>query len=223
MLILPQIGRRLGRYLASHQILALGLGVVCLGNLVTAWAVASGRWPFVVLGMAILGSGGGLLNGDTQKAIMSAVPRDRAGMASGISTTSRFSGILLGFVALSTVLAIIARSTLTADICALFLSRCASAMDFAKLVVAGDIPKAAALISPAQQTLATEIAHRGYAVGFASALLGAAAVAGLSAIMVAFLMRPEMTRSSVRPRRIEGRYADSRRSGDACHNITVSR
>src|SRR5437016_3635244 len=36
MLILPQIGQWLGRYLASHQILALGLSVVCLGNLVTA-------------------------------------------------------------------------------------------------------------------------------------------------------------------------------------------
>jgi hypothetical protein len=51
----------------------------------------------VILGMAILGSGGGLLNGETQNAIMGSVPRDRAGMASGISTTARFSGILLGF------------------------------------------------------------------------------------------------------------------------------
>ena len=40
MLILPQIGQWLGRYLASHQILALGLSVVCLGNLVTAWGAA---------------------------------------------------------------------------------------------------------------------------------------------------------------------------------------
>ena len=67
MLILPQIGQWLGRYLASHQILALGLGVVCLGNLVTAWGAAGSWWPLLILGMTILGSGGGLLNGDTQK------------------------------------------------------------------------------------------------------------------------------------------------------------
>lgn len=32
ILILPQIGRLLGRYLLSHQILVLGLSVVCLGT-----------------------------------------------------------------------------------------------------------------------------------------------------------------------------------------------
>src|SRR5260370_41216114 len=95
MLILPQIGRRLGRRLASHWILALGLTIVCLGNLITAWAAGGGRWPFVILGMAILGSGGGLLNGAAQNAIMGSGPRDRAGMASGISTTPPLSRILL--------------------------------------------------------------------------------------------------------------------------------
>ena len=55
--------------------------------------------------MAILGTGGGLLNGETQKAIMGTVPPERAGMASGISTTSRFCGILLGFTGIGAVVA----------------------------------------------------------------------------------------------------------------------
>jgi EmrB/QacA subfamily drug resistance transporter len=139
MLILPQIGQWLSRYLASHQILALGLSVVCLGNLVTAWGAAGSRWPLLILGMIILGNGGGLLNGDTQKAIMGVVPRERA----GISTTSRFSGILLGFVALSTIMAIVARAALTTSICASIASRCEAATEFARLVAAGDVPKAA--------------------------------------------------------------------------------
>src|SRR5258705_330605 len=62
MLILPQIGRRLGRRLASHWILALGLTIVCLCNLITAWAAGAGPWPFVILGMPILRSRAGLLN-----------------------------------------------------------------------------------------------------------------------------------------------------------------
>src|ERR1700730_14045423 len=77
MLILPQIGQWLGRFLASHQILALGLSVVCLGNLVTDWGAGGSLWPLLVLGMIILGSGGGLLYGDNQKADMSAVARAR--------------------------------------------------------------------------------------------------------------------------------------------------
>jgi EmrB/QacA subfamily drug resistance transporter len=196
MLIRPQIGRWLGRYLASHQILVLGLSVVCLGNLVTAWGAAGSRWPLLILGMVILGSGGGLLNGDTQKAIMGAVPRGRAGMASGISTTSRFSGILLGFVVLSTIVAIVARIALTTSICASIASRCEAATEFARLVAAGDVPKAVALMSPVSPTIANEIAHRGYAAGFVAALLAAAVVAGLSAIVVAALMRPVGVESS---------------------------
>ena len=196
MLILPQIGRWLGRHLAAHQILALGLSVVCIGNLVTAWGAAGSWWPLLILGMIILGSGGGLLNGGTQKAIMGAMPRERAGMASGISTTSRFSGILLGFVALSTIVAIVARAAVTTSICASIASRCEAAAEFARLVVAGDVPKAVALMSPVSPTIANEIARRGYATGFAAALLAAAAVAGLSAIVVAIQMRPARGRSS---------------------------
>jgi len=196
MLILPQIGQWLGRYLASHQILALGLSIVCLGNLVTAWGAAESRWPLLILGMIILGSGGGLLNGDTQKAIMGVVPRERAGMASGISTTSRFSGILLGFVALSTIMAIVVRAALTTSICASIASRCEAATEFAGLVAAGDVPKVVALMSPVSPTIASEIAHRGYATGFVAASLTAAVVAGLSAVVVAIQMRPARGRSS---------------------------
>lgn len=61
--------------------------------------------------MAVLSSGGGLLNGETQKAIMSVMPPERAGMASGISTTARFSGILLGFATLGAVLSSQVRAT----------------------------------------------------------------------------------------------------------------
>jgi EmrB/QacA subfamily drug resistance transporter len=196
MLILPQIGRWLDRHLAAHQILALGLSVVCLGNLVTAWGAAGSWWPLLILGMIILGSGGGLLNGGTQKAIMGVVPRERAGMASGISTTSRFSGILLGFVALSTIVAIVARAAVTTSICSSIASRCEAAAEFARLVVAGDMPKAVALMSPGSPTIAIEIAHRGYATGFVVALLTAAVVAGLSAVLVAIQMRSAKGRSS---------------------------
>jgi EmrB/QacA subfamily drug resistance transporter len=196
MLILPQIGEWLGRNLASHQILALGLSVVCLGNLVVAWGAAGSWWPLLILGMIILGSGGGLLNGDTQKAIMGVVPRERAGMASGISTTSRFSGILLGFVVLSTIMAIVARAALTTSICASIASRCEAATEFARLVAAGNVPKAVALMSPVSPTIANEIAHRGYAAGFVAALLAAAVVAGPSAVVVAIQVRPARGLSS---------------------------
>ncbi len=127
---------------------------------------------------------------------MGSVPRDRAGMASGISTTARFSGILLGFALLNAAIAIIARSLLTADACAAFVSRCEAAGTFAGLVIAGDVPKAAALMSPDRQAVAIDIAHRGYAAGFSGALFIAAIVAGSAAVLVAALMRPVRVESS---------------------------
>lgn len=105
MLVFPCLGARLGRHVASPAILALGLLVVALGNALAAWAVSSGHWPTVFAGMFVIGSGAGLLNGETQKAIMMTIPRDQTGMASGISTTARFGGILIGFAGLNAIMA----------------------------------------------------------------------------------------------------------------------
>jgi hypothetical protein len=48
-------------------------------------------------GMPVTGLGAGMLNGDVVKVGMSVVPPERAGVASGISGTVRFSGIVVGF------------------------------------------------------------------------------------------------------------------------------
>ena len=65
------------------------------GNLLSAWAVNSGGYLSFALAIAVTGAGAGLLNGDTQKNIMACVPRERTGMASGMSTTMRFSAVML--------------------------------------------------------------------------------------------------------------------------------
>src|SRR5690606_27170540 len=63
MLVLPQVGRWLSRYMASFHILTLGLAIVAFGNAVMMGAAHSGNNTALVAGMTILGSGGGLLNG----------------------------------------------------------------------------------------------------------------------------------------------------------------
>ncbi|MFS2021600.1 MFS transporter, partial [Massilia sp. CT11-108] len=117
MLLLPMAGRRLAAFMPGYRILALGLMVVAAGNLVMTWAAhLPGNRLLDGIGMAILGAGGGLLNGETQKAIMGTVAPERAGMASGISTTSRFCGILLGFAGIGAVLASGTRAALLASV-----------------------------------------------------------------------------------------------------------
>jgi EmrB/QacA subfamily drug resistance transporter len=186
MLLLPMVGRRLAAFMAGYQILALGLAIVAFGNVVMMWsAYMPENRSLVILGMAILGSGGGLLNGETQKAIMGAVPADRAGMASGISTTSRFCGILLGFAGLGAVLASGARTTLLAG-----LPQLGQQIDpvFVERLVAGDVSHIAGPDGGLPTGLAA-LLRRGFETGFAHGFLAAAMTAAVACAVVYGCMR----------------------------------
>ncbi len=178
MLLFPHVGRLLGSRFTSRGILSLGLVLVGVGNAVTAAGAHLGAWSTVMIGMLVLGSGGGLLNGETQKAIMSVVPRERAGMASGISTTSRFSGILLGFATLSGILATVVRSQ--------FVDQSPA---FGDAVVAGDLPNAVAGLTGSARETAIEHARIAFSHGFSTALLAAAIFALASSLVIYKLMR----------------------------------
>ena len=183
MLLLPQVSRRLAATLDSRQLLALGLGVTMIGNLLLSWAAHSASLPLLVIGMAVLGSGGGLLNGETQRAIMGTLPRHRAGMASGISTTARFSGILLAFAGLGAVLAGGTRNALAQ------WPGAAWPEGFADRVVAGDLDRAVSLLPPEQAESALAIGQASYASGFSLLFLSAALLAGLATLFVLATMR----------------------------------
>jgi EmrB/QacA subfamily drug resistance transporter len=182
MLIFPYVGRWLGRVIASDQLLVLGLCVVAVGNAVTSLGAHLGTAVLVAAGMLVLGAGGGLLNGETQKAIMSAIPRERAGMASGISTTSRFSGILLGFALLSGVLSTVTHVSLAR-------SARGPINGFADAVAAGDLQSAVKGLTMPARELAIAEAHLAYSGGFSAALAAAALGAALAALGVHQLTR----------------------------------
>jgi len=186
MLVFPQLGRKLAAYMDSRRILTLGLTVVACGNLAMMAAARSTSLAWLIVAMALLGSGGGLLNGETQKAIMGTVPRERAGMASGISTTSRFTGILLGFSGLGAVLAGGVRSTLSGQMAHAGLP---IAPGFVERVMAGDFERAFALYAPASMESLVRVAHASYGSGFARAFCAAAIVAGAAASIVSLSMK----------------------------------
>lgn len=198
MLILPQIGRKLGAWLPSYRILALGLLLTAFGNLLLSHAAFGGEQTTraaLMIAMAVLGSGGGLLNGETQKAIMGTIPPGRAGMASGISTTCRFSGILIGFSALGAVLAAGVHRAVALQLPALVsvaIPRAngeASARAFADAVTAGDFSRAFAAYPPSLARQLQHLARNAYGTGFGSAFLAAGAFAVLAAIFVWLTMR----------------------------------
>jgi TetR/AcrR family transcriptional repressor of nem operon len=68
-----------------------------------AIAVSLGSYGALIAGLVIAGIGAGVLNCEVVKVGMTVIPPERSGMASGVSGTVRFTGIVIGFAALGAV------------------------------------------------------------------------------------------------------------------------
>jgi MFS family permease len=189
MLIFPRIGRSLGKIWPSYGVLTLGLLGVGVGNALMCFASRNDGDITTMLAMAVLGAGGGLLNGETQKAVMVAVPPERAGMASGISTTSRFTGILLGFSGLGALLASRTHAVIEQDVSLRELSRVPLSSDQIDRVVAGDTGWSAMTLVPHDLSGAVLRLQHDYAQAFSTVFLVASAVAFIASLIVLTAMR----------------------------------
>ncbi|KAA1013614.1 MFS transporter [Paraburkholderia panacisoli] len=177
MVVGPYIGAALGKRISAMTLLSAALLLIACGNLLTASVAGSERYAWVALGMIVTGLGAGILNGDTQKAIMACVPPERTGMASGVSTTTRFTAIVTSVGVLGAVLA---ARTHAAFIAAVPLTpgvKAALDAGFMSRVLAGDTAQATAHLPPALGAALTAAAHASFADGFAAALRVAALVA----------------------------------------------
>ncbi|WP_322101677.1 MFS transporter [Paraburkholderia sp. J41] len=182
MIVGPYLGARLARRLSgATSTLSAGLCLVGLGNLLTAAVAPAGEYGWVALGMIVTGLGAGVLNGDTQKAIMACVPTHRTGMASGISTTTRFTAIVTSVGVLGAVLAARTQAALDASAACRGAGRACVDASFMSNLLAGDFAHALARVAPNVRDAMATAAPASFASGFAAAL----AVAGALAVAVA--------------------------------------
>ncbi|OJA75264.1 MFS transporter [Burkholderia ubonensis] len=192
MIVGPSFGAALAARVSSGGVLAGGLALIGAGNLLTAALTASGDYRLVALGMFVTGCGAGIMNGDTQKAIMACVPPHRTGMASGISTTTRFSAIVTAVGVLGAVLAARAHAQLDRLVAATpGLGRVVDA-PFMSSLLAGDLARALERVPPqAAKTLAAA-APAAFASGFADALELSGMLALVGAVVVMKLLAQPM-------------------------------
>ncbi len=105
LFLVPRIvTRHLAHRLSGRALLTAGLLIVCVGLFLFALVVQQRAYLPMIAGMLLTGIGAGLLNGETTKVGMTVIPKERAGMASGVSGTMRFSGLVIGIAALGAVL-----------------------------------------------------------------------------------------------------------------------
>jgi len=88
-----------------------GLGLLLVG-LVVVVAGVGGPLVVVLLGLALIGTAGGLALAPTTNVAMSSIPPERAGMASGIMSAQRALGSTAGFAIMGSVLAAVVGATL---------------------------------------------------------------------------------------------------------------
>jgi EmrB/QacA subfamily drug resistance transporter len=197
LLIGPSVGGKLAATMSSRAILSLGLGLVAIGNAVAATAVLAdlAYWT-AAIGMFITGSGAGLLNSETAKAQVSSVPPERAGMASGLASTTRFIGIIAGVAVLGAVLAAVAEARLRKLGTTLAPDQGIDWHELSQRIVGGDAQGAlAALSDPIQKALGGAV-HASVAAGFGAALFVAAVVAVVSSLASWRLIRSVGNRGS---------------------------
>jgi MFS family permease len=197
MMIFPRIGASLTRIMSLHGLMTLGLGLVCAGNLIVAMAAGMSSHWLVLIGMIVTGSGAGILNGNTQKAIVRCVATERSGMASGISTTTRFTGIVLAIACLGGVLVHRTGSYFRDALVAAQLALPPDVHDIVQRSVAGDGLQALQSWPAETRSIALSALQSGFSQSFAIAMLIAALVAAISAVLTYTLGKGEESEPAV--------------------------
>ena len=191
LLVFPPVGAKLAARISGRTLLTSGLGLVAVGNFVAAiMASAHMSYPPFALGMLLIGTGAGLLNGETVKVLMSAISPERGGMASGISSSLRFVGIVIGFAGLGAILAGGARrryGQLTETL--LDVPSFGSGENLiASRLVAGDVDSLLSGLDPVRRGQFSEIFQASFESGFAMLLFSAALISGAAALLTYWLV-----------------------------------
>lgn len=98
------ISTPLARRASDRVLLATGLALVASGLFGMALVAIDMNYPAMLIAMFVSGCGAGIVNGEVARVSMTVIPPARAGMASGIGGTVRFSGIVIGFAVLAAIL-----------------------------------------------------------------------------------------------------------------------
>jgi EmrB/QacA subfamily drug resistance transporter len=183
LIIVPRIvTHHLAHRLSGRSILALGLFLVCLGLFWFATVVRDVAYIPMVGGMLLTGLGAGLLNGETTKVGMTVIPRERSGMASGVSGTVRFTGLVIGIALLGAVLYGQVSATVSA---ALADAPAADRLRLVQDITAGNLAKAG--LAPGG------LAVNAFASGYQALFLAAAVFMLVSAALTWRLVDPAET------------------------------
>lgn len=189
MFLTPRFGAGLASQYSGRALLTLGLAVTTFGDvLLYLFAERGVQYPLFAIAMVVAGAGAGMLNSETAKVMQGAVPPQRAGMASGISATTRFIGLLFGVAGLGAVLShgVNTRFVSADAVNGLDSNLLAQA---AKRVASGDLDGVIGILGEPTRDSIHAAAQSAFAGGFGDASLIAAIAAAFFGILTYALVR----------------------------------
>ncbi|SMG55673.1 Major Facilitator Superfamily protein [Paraburkholderia susongensis] len=183
MLVVPFVAATLTRWMSAGAISGLGLVIAAAGLHALGSALRIGTGSSAIVPMLVIGVGAGLPWGLMDGLSVSVVPKSRAGMATGIFSTTRVAGEGVALAVVSALLAALAQGNLHAAAPAAAPAALAEA---AARLATGDLAHAAArLPEVAQATL-----QASYHAAFGRLIDGLTVITLLAALAAfAFLSR----------------------------------
>lgn len=189
LFVVPRlVSRHLDARWSGRDLLTLGFALLALGMFGAALSATSLSYGTLGPCVFVASIGAGVLNGQVAKVGMSVIPPERAGMASGIGGTMRFSGIVIGFAALGALLPAAVGSHLAQAIPALPAGRIDALVHAA---ISGRFSSAAAL--PGPETVPADQLREALAQGYRSVMLAAAMLAAAAGASSWLLVRARDT------------------------------
>ncbi len=190
---------RLTPHLPARLLIGPGLIIIAGGLLLMRGLDAASAWTHLIPGMIVAGAGVGMVNPPLASTAVGVVPPQRAGMASGISSTFRQAGIAAGIALLGTLFSSKVHDEVLARVAAVpGLSH--RGPQIATAVQSGEIGHVIGqLPAPARQA-AGVITRAAFTTGLDRILLVAAIIALASGVVsLAAIRSKDLARAAPRP------------------------
>lgn len=191
MVLAPRLVARYGEKVSARVRLTAGL-LICFAGNIFFWRAAEegATYGIFIFGMLVGGVGAGILNGETVKVMGSAVPPERAGMASGLASTTRFIGILVGTAVLGAVLASTLRHQFLAA-ASRFNVDGKITDEAVRLISAGNAIHAIQILPASSREALSAVGMHAFAHGFGAGALVAAIAAAVACALTFWFVRPD--------------------------------
>jgi EmrB/QacA subfamily drug resistance transporter len=187
MFVMSAIAGRLTGRVPAKLLIGPGLVLIGVGLLLMRGITPASSWTHLLVGLIVAGIGSGLVNVTLASTAVGVVHPSRAGMASGVNSTSRQVGYAAGIAALGTLLATEVRHTVVGD---LRHSPLASASHhLAAAISAGNAEKAISHVPAAVRGRVAGVALQAFTSSLDELLLIAAIISFAGALLAFVLIR----------------------------------